>query len=236
MKITIPTSMVKKSQTSKPQSKDQSAPVQVGKGFHLEFLTPSQRLAWQAFQQHDVLFMLGPAGTGKTLLASAFGVTEILRKTKQKLVLTRPIVESGESLGYLPGTFDEKINPYMMPLYDSIDKICGSDGRQKELIKESTELVPIAYMRGRTFENAVFILDEAQNCTRSQLKLALTRFGKNSKMIITGDPDQSDLPGEVALADIVYKLRTVTGIGVVIFKENSIVRHPLIAKILAKIN
>lgn len=209
--------------------------VKVSKGFHIDFLTPSQKLAWAAFQTHDLLFLLGPAGTGKSHLATAFGISEIINKTKKRLILTRPIVESGESLGFLPGTFDEKINPYMMPLFDCIDTICGSEGRQAELVKAAIELVPIAYMRGRTFNDAVFILDEAQNCSRQQLKLAITRLGKNSKMIITGDPDQSDLPGEVALNDIVPKIRTISGIGVLQFKENSIVRHPLIAKILAKL-
>lgn len=214
---------------------DKSSQIQVSKGFHLEFLTPAQRLAWQAFQQHDILFLIGPAGTGKSMLATAFGVYEILKKSKQRLVLTRPIVEAGESLGFLPGDFNEKVNPYMMPLYDSLDKICGRDSTQREAIKQCVEVAPIAYMRGRTFDDSVFILDEAQNCTRQQLKLALTRLGKNSKMIITGDPDQSDLPGEVALSDIILKIRSITGIGVIMFKENAIVRHPLIAKILGKI-
>lgn len=205
--------------------------------FHLEFLNQAQKMAWGAFDQHDVLFLLGPAGCGKTHLACAFAISEILSKKKRKVVLTRPIVEAGESLGYLPGTFDEKVNPYMMPMYDCIEKMLGpthDSNIQRDIINKSMEVAPIAYMRGRTFDNAVCIFDEAQNATKMQLKLFMTRFGVNSKIIITGDPTQSDIR-DPALMQVVKQLEDLNGIGVIHFKANSIVRHPLIAGILERL-
>lgn len=206
-----------------------------GKDFHIELLNTAQKMAWAAFQQHDVLFLIGPAGTGKTFLATAFAIKRLLTKECGKIVLTRPIVESGESLGFLPGDFEEKVNPYMMPMYDCMDKLLGKDGPLKEKVLHASEVAPIAYMRGRTFDNAVCIFDEAQNASLTQLKLFLTRFGENSKIIITGDPNQSDLPGPVALSEVIRKLQDIPGIGIVEFKSNSIVRHPLIGSILEKL-
>lgn len=216
--------------TTAPQAQSKQHP------FHLEFLNQAQKMAWGAFDQHDVLFLLGPAGCGKTHLACAFAISEILAKRKKKVVLTRPIVEAGESLGYLPGTFDEKVTPYMMPMYDSIQKCVGIEGPQKELIDRSIEVAPIAYMRGRTFDNSVCIFDEAQNATKAQLKLFMTRFGENSKIIITGDPMQSDLrPCDQGLMQIVNQLEDLPGVGAIYFKASSIVRHPLIAAILERL-
>jgi phosphate starvation-inducible PhoH-like protein len=209
------------------------------KSFHLEFHPQAvgpQKMAWAAFDQHDIVFLLGPAGTGKSYLATAFGISEILAKKKRKMVLTRPIVESGESLGFLPGSFEEKVNPYMMPLYDCMDKMVGVDGPQREHVNRCCEIAPIAYLRGRTFDNSVCILDEAQNASKMQLKLFLTRLGQNSKMIITGDPKQSDLRGDVALTDIVARLEGVPGIAVIELKANAIVRHPLVAAMLEKLD
>lgn len=203
--------------------------------FHLEFLNPAQKLAWAAFEQHDVLFLLGPAGVGKSFLAVAFAINEILKKTRKRIVMTRPVVEAGENLGYLPGTFEEKLDPYMRPLYDCIGDLVGYDGPQREVINRSIEIAPLAYLRGRTLNNSVCILDEAQNATKAQLKLFLTRFGANSKVIVTGDPCQSDLRGDVALMDVVRRLEGVQGVGVVQFQNNSIVRHPLVAAILEKL-
>lgn len=204
--------------------------------FHLEFLNQAQKMAWGAFDQHDVLFLLGPAGCGKTHLACAFAISEILAKKKKKCVLTRPIVEAGEALGFLPGTFDEKVGPYMMPMFDCIERCVGSEGPNKELIDRSLEVAPLAYMRGRTFNNAICIFDEAQNATASQLKLFITRFGENSKIIITGDPRQSDLRAEDrGLMQVVNKLQDLPGVGIIHFKASSIVRHPLIASILEKL-
>lgn len=206
-----------------------------GSPFHLEFKNQAQKMAWGAFDQHDVLFLLGPAGTGKTHLACAFAIGEVLAKRKKRIILTRPIVEAGESLGFLPGTFDEKVNPYMLPMYDCINKCVGVEGPQREIINRSIEVAPIAYMRGRTFDDAICIFDEAQNATKSQLKLFMTRFGDNSKIIITGDPMQSDIAGgSSSLVQIVKKLEDLQGIGVIHFKASSIVRHPLIASIIEK--
>jgi len=205
--------------------------------FHLEFKTPAQKMAWAAFDQHDVLFLLGAAGTGKSHLGCAFAISEVLAKRKQTIVLTRPTVEAGgESLGFLPGSADEKIHPYMLPLFDCMDRCLGKFSPQREIINKSVELAPMCFMRGRTFHDSVCILDEAQNCNFTQLKLFLTRFGENSKVIITGDPMQSDLhPRDRALMNVVDRLSTLKGVGVIQFKSNAIVRHPLIAGILEKL-
>lgn len=228
----------KQKTTAKPQGRKDSRPVKAnnaGRNFHIEFKTEAQSLAWAAFQQHDVLFLIGPAGTGKSFLASAFAIEQILNKTRDRIILTRPIVESGESLGFLPGEFEEKIHPYMMPLYDCIDKMVGREGPWRDRINQSVEVAPIAYMRGRTFDDAVCIFDEAQNASMLQLKLFLTRFGENSKIIITGDPTQSDIGGKVALVEVMQKLRGVDGIGIVEFKNNAIVRHSLIGTIIDRL-
>lgn len=206
-----------------------------GGSFHIEFKNDAQALAYAAFKKHDVLFLIGPAGTGKSHLACAFGLEQILSKEKKKIVLTRPIVESGESLGFLPGEFEDKVHPYMLPMYDCIDGMVGKEGPWRDKVDQCLEVAPIAYMRGRTFNDAVCIFDEAQNASMLQLKLFLTRFGENSKVIITGDPTQSDLVGRPALIDVIQKLNGVDGIGVVEFKANSIVRHPLIGKIIEKL-
>ena len=207
-----------------------------GKDFHVELPNTAQKMAWAALQKHDVMFLLGPAGTGKTFLATAYAIKQVLAKTHRGIILTRPIVEAGEKLGYLPGDFAEKVNPYMRPLYDAMDVLVGKVGNFRERILGATEVLPLAFQRGVTFTDAVAVLDEAQNASMSQLMLFLTRLGKNSKLIITGDPLQSDIPGPVALVECVRKLRDVPGIGVVEFKENSIVRHPLVAKILEKLS
>lgn len=206
-----------------------------GGQFHIEFKNEAQGLAWAAFKQHDVLFMTGPAGTGKSYLACAFAIEQVLNKEKKKIVLTRPIVEAGESLGFLPGEFEEKVHPYMMPMYDCIDKLVGREGPWREKIEQCIEVAPIAYMRGRTFDDAVCIFDEAQNATLMQLKLFLTRFGENSKVVLTGDPTQSDIGGDVALSNVMHRLQNIQGIGVVQFKPAQIVRHPLVGRIIEAI-
>lgn len=212
-----------------------SAPSSGGKNFHIEFKNEAQASAWAAFQQHDVLFLIGPAGCGKTFLASAFAIEQILNKQRSKIILTRPIVEAGESLGFLPGEFEEKVHPYMMPLYDCMDQMIGPDGPWRERIDNAVEVAPIAFMRGRTFSNSVCIFDEAQNANYLQLKLFLTRFGQNSKIIVTGDPTQSDIGNKVALVDVVQRLKDVPGIGVLEFKNDSIVRHNLVGKIIERL-
>jgi phosphate starvation-inducible protein PhoH and related proteins len=207
-----------------------------GSKFHIEFLSTAQRTAWASFQQHDVLFLVGPAGVGKTHLAMAFAINEVLNGSKDRIILTRPIVESGESLGYLPGDFHEKVNPYMLPLYDCMHKLVGKDGPQSDKVRAAAEVAPLAYMRGRTFDDAVCIFDEAQNATREQLKLFMSRFGENSKIIITGDPMQSDIGRDVALTDVVRRLESLSGVGIIEFKNNSIVRHPLVGSILERLS
>lgn len=206
--------------------------------FHLEFLTPQQKLAWAAFQQHDVLFLSGPAGVGKSHLAMAFAINEVLQNKKSRIILTRPIVEAGESLGYLPGDFEEKVHPYMLPMYDVMHKLLGreKENPQRQAVEEALEVAPIAYMRGRTFDDAVCIFDEAQNATMSQLKLFMSRFGENSKIVVTGDPKQTDLrTGDMGLVEVMKRLETVPGIGMVNFNNDEIVRHPLVGQILDRL-
>jgi phosphate starvation-inducible PhoH-like protein len=145
-------------------------------------------------------------------------------------------VEAGESLGFLPGDFHEKVNPYMLPLYDSIEKLVGKTGPQRDAVMQSLEVAPIAYMRGRTFDNAVCIFDEAQNATFMQLKLFLTRFGENSKIIVTGDLSQSDIGKASGLAEVISRVSGLSGISVVEFSPSSVVRHRLVAAMLEKLN
>lgn len=201
--------------------------------YHIEFLTAAQKLAWGAFQQHDVLFLIGPAGVGKSYLAMAFAVHEILQRSKKRIVLTRPIVEAGEKLGYLPGDFEEKVNPYMLPLYDCLNKLV-QDQNQKTIIGDAIELAPIAYLRGRSFDDSICIFDEAQNATLAQIKLFLTRFSSNSKIIVTGDPSQTDIL-DSGLSDCVRRLETLPGVGIIKFKNDSIVRHPLVSSIIERL-
>jgi phosphate starvation-inducible PhoH-like protein len=215
---------------TKPPKKENSTP-----RFHMEFKNGVQRHAWDTFQKNDVLFLTGPAGVGKSHLAMAFAIHEILQRSRKRIILTRPIVEAGENLGYLPGSFEEKVNPYMLPLFDCMKKLVGASGLHHDLVATSLEIAPLAYMRGRSFSHSVCIFDEAQNATFAQLKLFLSRMDENSKMIITGDPEQSDLGSASGLVDVLARLQGVPGIGVVKFEKDSIVRHPLVAAILEKL-
>ena len=174
--------------------------------------------------------------THNSFLAMAFAVGEIVNKTKKKILLTEPIVDAGESLGFLPGSFQEKVNPYLTPLYDALDVLIGYNNTpEREKINNHIEVAPLAYLRGRTFVNSICILDEAQNCTKNQIKLFLTRLGENSKIIVTADPTQSDLKEVPFIGECVKLLSDVPGIGIVEFKEDSIVRHPLVSKIIEKL-
>jgi len=204
--------------------------------FHLELANTAQKMAYQAYQQHDVLFLTGPAGTGKTHLSIAFAINEILQKSQKRIILTRPVVEAGESLGYLPGDQYEKVDPYMRPFFDVLQKLLGKDGEQRQLVNEATEIAPLAYMRGRSLANSICILDEAQNATFMQIKLFLSRFEEGCKVIISGDPFQSDLSGSsVPLVDIMRRLEIVQGVGIVRFKADNILRHPLVGAILQRL-
>ncbi len=185
-------------------------------------------------KKHDLVFSIGPAGTGKTYLAVAMGIHSLVYGDKAKLILTRPVVEAGESLGFLPGDLQQKINPYLRPLFDALYDMMGADELIKYKEKEIIEVAPLAYMRGRTLNNAFIILDEAQNASVSQLKMFLTRLGANSKAVVTGDLTQIDLP-QNQKSGLIFAhryLRNTKGIGFSSFDKQDIFRHPLIAKIL----
>lgn len=194
----------------------------------------NQRLLMEAIDRHSLTLALGPAGTGKTYLAINAAVEALEGGEVAKVVLSRPAVEAGENLGYLPGNLEEKLMPYLRPLYDALSDRLGGK-RLKSLINDGTiEIAPIAYMRGRTLNNAFVVIDEAQNCTFAQLKMLITRLGWHSSMVLTGDPDQTDLLPEMSgLADIGDKLEKVEGIAVVRLGEVDVVRHPLVAKVLS---
>lgn len=188
----------------------------------------------QAIKQHDIVFGVGPAGTGKTYLAMAMAVEALRKGYFRRIILTRPAVEAGESLGYLPGTLYEKILPYLRPLYDALYDMMEGAQIEKYIEVGTIEVAPLAFMRGRTLNDAFIILDEAQNCTVEQLKMFLTRLGFDSKVVITGDITQTDLPGgkPVGLCLALDILKTVEGIGFVYFSGKDVVRHELVQKIV----
>ncbi len=188
----------------------------------------------RALERFDLVFALGPAGTGKTYLAVAMAVSFLRQHRVERLVLSRPAVEAGERLGFLPGDMKEKVDPYLRPLYDALRDMLPEGKVQLRIESGQIEIAPLAYMRGRTLANAFVILDEAQNTTPSQLKMFLTRMGEGSRMVITGDPTQTDLPpGTLSgLADAVERLADVPGIGMVRFDRGDIVRHPLVTRII----
>lgn len=184
--------------------------------------------------KNDICFAIGPAGTGKTYLAVAFAVNALKKGIVNKITLARPAVEAGESLGFLPGDFREKIDPYLRPLYDALDDMIPSEKLKGYLEKKTIEIVPLAYMRGRTLNNAFVILDEAQNATDTQMKMFLTRLGANSKAIVTGDITQIDLPpksisGLIQAREI---LQGIQGVGFVYFEKSDVVRHKLVKDII----
>lgn len=192
-----------------------------------------QRRLMAAIVEHNLTVALGPAGTGKTYLAVSAAVDALLSDAVARIVLTRPAVEAGESLGYLPGDVNAKLAPYLRPLDDALSERLGGK-RLKQLIGErAIEIAPVAYMRGRTLNNAFIVIDEAQNCTYGQIKMLLTRLGANARMVVTGDPDQSDLlDGLSGLAEIARRLETIADVAVVHLGEADIVRHPLVAEML----
>ncbi len=196
--------------------------------------TPGQSSYIETAQKNDICFAIGPAGTGKTYLAVAIAVSALKKGMVNKIVLARPAVEAGESLGFLPGDFREKIDPYLRPLYDALDDMMPSEKLRSYLEKRVVEIVPLAYMRGRTLNNAFVILDEAQNATAGQMKMFLTRLGANSKSIITGDITQIDLPPKTAsgLVQAQEILSQIEGVGFVYLDKTDVVRHKLVKDII----
>jgi phosphate starvation-inducible PhoH-like protein len=197
--------------------------------------TPGQAAYMRAVRASDIVFAIGPAGTGKTYLAVAAAVAALRRHDVLKIVLARPAVEAGESLGYLPGDLREKVDPYLRPLYDALDDMLPAEKLKAHLERRVVEIVPLAYMRGRTLNNAFIILDEAQNATSMQMKMFLTRMGPNSRAIITGDITQIDLPSRAAsgLVEIQDVLRGVEGVEFVYLEKSDVVRHRLVKDIIA---
>ncbi|HHT7733839.1 TPA: PhoH family protein [Streptococcus suis] len=196
--------------------------------------TLGQKLYVDSVKCHDIVFGIGPAGTGKTFLAVTLAVTALKRGQVKRIVLTRPAVEAGESLGFLPGDLKEKVDPYLRPVYDALYQILGKEQTTRLMEREIIEIAPLAYMRGRTLEDAFVILDEAQNTTIMQMKMFLTRLGFNSKMIVNGDISQIDLPRKVksGLIDATEKLSKIPQIDFVHFSAKDVVRHPVVAQII----
>lgn len=198
--------------------------------------TAGQKAYYYALKNNDVVFGVGPAGTGKTYLAVVFAVDALKNNKVKKIILTRPAVEAGESLGFLPGDLKEKVDPYLRPLYDALHDMLGMEQTEKLIEKGVIEIAPLAYMRGRTLEDAYVILDEAQNTTNNQMKMFLTRLGFNSKMIVTGDVTQIDLPHGVksGLINALDILQGVKGISFIRLSPMDVVRHPVVQRIIEK--
>ncbi|HGA0654424.1 TPA: PhoH family protein [Streptococcus agalactiae] len=196
--------------------------------------TLGQKIYVDSVKNHDVVFGIGPAGTGKTFLAVTLAVTALKRGQVKRIILTRPAVEAGESLGFLPGDLKEKVDPYLRPVYDALYQILGKEQTSRLMEREIIEIAPLAYMRGRTLDGAFVILDEAQNTTIMQMKMFLTRLGFNSKMIVNGDVSQIDLPKNVksGLIDAVEKLRNIKKIDFIHLSAKDVVRHPVVAEII----
>lgn len=204
------------------------------KGKAIRIKTLGQRQYVEAIKKHDLVFGIGPAGTGKTYLAVVMAVNALKNGQVNKIILTRPAVEAGESLGFLPGDLKEKVDPYLRPLYDALHDVFGAEHTGRLMERGTIEIAPLAYMRGRTLDDAFVILDEAQNTTLAQMKMFLTRLGFGSKMVITGDQTQIDLPkgaksGLIGAEEI---LKDVKGISFIFLEQSDVVRHPLVARII----
>jgi len=197
--------------------------------------TPAQAHYMRELTRHDIIFALGPAGTGKTYIAVAQAVAQLITGSVQRLILSRPAVEAGERLGFLPGDMKEKVDPYLRPLYDALNDCLPAEQVERRIASGEIEIAPIAFMRGRTLADAFVILDEAQNTTPAQMKMFLTRFGQNSRMVVCGDPNQTDLPGGTrasGLNDAVERLEGIEGLSVCRFTAGDVVRHPIVGRIV----
>ncbi|MEG1991733.1 MAG: PhoH family protein, partial [Christensenella sp.] len=204
------------------------------KGKQIKCKSYGQKEYIKAIKDNTVVLCIGPAGTGKTYLAMAMAVVALKNKQVSRIVLTRPAVEAGENLGFLPGDMQNKVDPYLRPLYDALYDFMGADAYARLCEKGVIEVAPLAYMRGRTLSDAFIILDEAQNCTMEQMKMFLTRFGENAKVVVTGDVTQIDLPKEHAsgLKRVAELLRDIKNIAIVALDQKDVVRHPLVRSII----
>ena len=210
-------------------------PIANGYGSRSFYLrTKGQKTLYEAFEKHDITIVTGPAGTGKTFLAVVYASNLLKQGLIRKIIVTRPVVEAGESLGFLPGDLKEKVDPYLIPIYDSFAEIFGQANVEKMMEKGVIEVAPLAYMRGRTLNDAVVILDEAQNTTGMQIKMFMTRLGFNSKMIITGDVTQVDLPASKpsGLVKAISIVKDIDEIAIIEMSRKDVVRHPLVQKII----
>ena len=204
-------------------------------GKKIKAQTANQRKLVQLMKTNDMVFAVGPAGTGKTYTGVALAVKALKEKQVKRIILTRPAVEAGENLGFLPGDLKEKLDPYMMPLYDALRDMIPSEKLESFIEKGTIQIAPLAFMRGRTLDNAFVILDEAQNTTHSQMKMFLTRMGKNAKFMLTGDPGQIDLPRRVisGLKEALLVLNSVKGVGIIHLDDKDVIRHRLVKKVIA---
>lgn len=200
----------------------------------IKAMTPNQQKLVDNIIKNDMVFAIGPAGTGKTYTGVAMAVKALKEKQVKRIILTRPAVEAGENLGFLPGDMKEKLDPYMQPLYDALRDMIPPQTLEDYIFKGIIQIAPLAFMRGRTLDNAFVILDEAQNTTHNQMKMFLTRMGKNAKFLITGDPGQVDLPRRTisGLKEAVLVLKDIDGIGIIYLDDKDIVRHKLVKKVI----
>ena len=196
--------------------------------------TSNQRKLVDLVMKNDMVFAIGPAGTGKTYTGVALAVKALKNKEVKRIILTRPAVEAGENLGFLPGDLKEKLDPYMQPLYDALRDMIPSEKLDNYIEKGIIQIAPLAFMRGRTLDNAFVILDEGQNTTHAQMKMFLTRMGKNAKFLLTGDPGQIDLPRRVisGLKEALLILKDIKGVGVVFLDDKDVIRHKLVKKVI----
>lgn len=204
-------------------------------GMLIKAQTPNQQRLVELMRRNDMVFAIGPAGTGKTYTGVALAVKALKEKQVKRIILTRPAVEAGENLGFLPGDLKEKLDPYMQPLYDALRDMIPGEKLDTFIERGTIQIAPMAFMRGRTLDNAFVILDEAQNTTHAQMKMFLTRMGKNAKFMITGDPGQIDLPRRVisGLKEAILILKDVEGVGMIYLDDKDVIRHPLVKKVIA---